>query len=194
LKLPNKFCSSIIFTYLCESNTLIMKDKILELRLEGKSYSEIQNLLGCSKSTISFHCGEGQKEKNKLRRRKFLQSNENLIIHKLKSRYYGLFILYKGKNNKKVQRLPITFSFDEFLTLLSNNPICYISGEGINFNDSSSWEIDHVIPIQKGGQTIISNLKPVKKWANKIKDILTEDELLENCKKILEFRKFKVVG
>lgn len=32
------------------------KAKILKLRTEGKSYREIQNILGCSLSTISFHC------------------------------------------------------------------------------------------------------------------------------------------
>ena len=39
-----------------------MKDKILKLREEGKSYKEIMNILGCSKGTISYHCGEGQKK------------------------------------------------------------------------------------------------------------------------------------
>lgn len=33
-----------------------MKDKILELRLQGKSYKEIERELGCARSTISFHC------------------------------------------------------------------------------------------------------------------------------------------
>ena len=33
-----------------------MKDKILELRLQGKSYKEIERELGCARSTIAFHC------------------------------------------------------------------------------------------------------------------------------------------
>ena len=33
-----------------------IKEKILKLRLEGKSYNEIHELLGCSKATISYHC------------------------------------------------------------------------------------------------------------------------------------------
>lgn len=40
-----------------------MKDDILRLRAEGKTYTEIQTSLGCSKSTISYYCGVGQKEK-----------------------------------------------------------------------------------------------------------------------------------
>ena len=42
-----------------------MKDEILKLRSEGKTYSEIKKELGCSKSTISYYCGKGQKEKAK---------------------------------------------------------------------------------------------------------------------------------
>ena len=33
-----------------------MKEKILKLREEGKSYNEIKKILGCSKGTISYHC------------------------------------------------------------------------------------------------------------------------------------------
>lgn len=39
------------------------KEEIFRLRSEGKSYREIQDILGCSKGTIAFHLGEGQKEK-----------------------------------------------------------------------------------------------------------------------------------
>lgn len=39
------------------------KEDILRLRAEGKSYNEIKNELGCSKGTIAYHCGEGQKPK-----------------------------------------------------------------------------------------------------------------------------------
>lgn len=33
-----------------------MKEKILKLRREGKSYNDISKILGCAKSTISYHC------------------------------------------------------------------------------------------------------------------------------------------
>lgn len=44
-----------------------MKERILALRTDGKSYREIERLLGCSRSTISYHCGEGQKTKKNVR-------------------------------------------------------------------------------------------------------------------------------
>lgn len=33
-----------------------MKENILKLRNEGKSYNEICEILGCSKSTVAWHC------------------------------------------------------------------------------------------------------------------------------------------
>lgn len=45
-----------------------VKNQILELREQGYSYRQIQSKLGCSKGTISYHCGENQKEKHTERR------------------------------------------------------------------------------------------------------------------------------
>ena len=47
-----------------------MKEEILKLRKEGKTYNEIVKILGCSKGTVSYHCSDGQKEKTLNRNRK----------------------------------------------------------------------------------------------------------------------------
>lgn len=44
-----------------------MKEQIFQLRSEGKSYRDIQKILGCSKGTIAYHLGLGQKEKSTTR-------------------------------------------------------------------------------------------------------------------------------
>ena len=56
-----------------------MKDKILKLRDEGKTYNEIKEILGCSKGTISYYCGDGQKEKSKIRRKKRRRENREWL-------------------------------------------------------------------------------------------------------------------
>jgi transposase len=43
------------------------KNKIIQLYKEGKSYREIQGILGCSKGTIAYHLGPGQKDKTRER-------------------------------------------------------------------------------------------------------------------------------
>ena len=58
-----------------------MKDQILLLRAEGKSYREIEKLLGCSKGTISFHCGDGQKQKYYATRQRGRADFRNTLKH-----------------------------------------------------------------------------------------------------------------
>lgn len=57
-----------------------MKERILEMHAQGASYRQIQAQLGCSKGTIAYHLGVGQKLKTSTRQRdrrnkirKFLQ-------------------------------------------------------------------------------------------------------------------------
>lgn len=57
-----------MFDSLFSSNPCIinlMKSEILKLREAGKSYKEICDALGCSKGTVSYHCGRGQKQKTR---------------------------------------------------------------------------------------------------------------------------------
>lgn len=54
------------------------KEEIIKLHSKGKSYKEIQELLGCSKGTIAYHLGAGQKDKTKER------TNRNRTIQKRK--------------------------------------------------------------------------------------------------------------
>jgi IS30 family transposase len=45
-----------------------LEQRILELRKQGQSYRSIASVLGCSKSTICYHIGDGQKQKNLVRK------------------------------------------------------------------------------------------------------------------------------
>lgn len=44
--------------------------QIQELRKQGLSYAQIQSQLGCSKSTISYHCNQQTKDKTRTRTKK----------------------------------------------------------------------------------------------------------------------------
>lgn len=61
-----------------------MKDKILQLYSEGKSYREIQRLLGCSKGTIAYHVGMGQKRKT-LERTRTKREKIRRILQEMKA-------------------------------------------------------------------------------------------------------------
>ena len=47
-----------------------LKEKIFALKEKGLNYDQIKRRLNCSKSTISYHLGDGQKDKAYARVRK----------------------------------------------------------------------------------------------------------------------------
>ena len=53
-----------------------MKEKIIELRKNGKTYNEIKLILGCSKSTISYHCSKISENESIIK--------ENMLVRRLK--------------------------------------------------------------------------------------------------------------
>ena len=58
----------------------MLKENILRLRNEGKSYNEIVSILGCSKATVSYHCSDSVKENFK----KYRNINRKKVIVELK--------------------------------------------------------------------------------------------------------------
>jgi predicted transcriptional regulator len=56
-----------------------MKENILKLRFMGYTYNQIQKELGCSKGTISYHLGEGQKQKTRQRSQKRREEVRDII-------------------------------------------------------------------------------------------------------------------
>lgn len=77
-----------------------MKERILALREQGKSYREIQEELGCSKGTIAYHCGAGQKDKTLSRQHdrrsqitKFIQEYKQSVGCKDCGENYPFFLL-----------------------------------------------------------------------------------------------------
>ena len=174
-----------------------MKEEILKLRNEGKTYNEIKKILNCSKGTISYHCGDNQKEKNRIRNRK--RRNDNILISKVSNYIYrkkreSIRKFQKRDNNTKGKinkNINYTFNWKDVLNKFSENTKCYLSGMEINlYNDTYSF--DHIVPVSKGGTNDISNLGITYKVVNDMKGNLMVNEFLDWCIKILEYNNFTV--
>lgn len=189
-----------------------MKEKILELRKEGKTYNEIKTILKCSKGTISYHCGDGQKDmaRNRVRKRRKnnlkskidrfkIRKGKEVIDDELKvkeDRYIRESIRkfqkrdnnIKGTINKDINT---TFTWEDVLDKFGENTHCYLSGEKINLFENS-YNLDHIIPVSKGGSNKFDNLGITHKIVNTMKSNLTTEELIDWCKKILEFNDYKI--
>lgn len=168
-----------------------MKESILELRKLGKTYKEIHEILGCSKSTISYHLNEFSKEKVKNRN----INNENRIIVKkisqFKTNTVRLATQGFGRSTNRRNKSSVTFSYKAVIDLYGVDTICYLTGRPINLlNDK--YHFDHKIPLSKGGSNDLENLGITCREANLAKSDLTFDEFIELCKEVLFYNGYKI--
>lgn len=168
----------------------------MKLRKEGKTYNEIQEELGCSKSVISYHCGEGKTEQKRVKKRN--SSEEHKLSRKVsafkcrvsRSVFRGKLKTFKRRNPKNrthtiVNNLTKNFTTQDVLKKFGDNPVCYLTGTPIDLNKPETYHFDHIIPTSKGGTNDLSNLGICLKEANYAKNDLSIDELKILCKKIL---------
>lgn len=176
-----------------------MKEEILKLRSEGKTFSEIKEILGCSKSTISYHCSDGQKEKSRERLRKrrknvLLDKTERFLNRKSKNVKESIRKFQKRDNSIKGSvnsEIKTTFRWEDVLEKFGENTYCYLSGEVINLYENT-YSLDHIIPVSRGGSNTLCNLGITHKTVNNIKSDLTPDELIKWCIKILEYNNYDI--
>lgn len=171
-----------------------LKEDILKLRGEGKSYQQICDILHCSKSVVSYHCGEGQKEKNNTRRKRnrkinFLQDKVTEFSRRLNIKINRFSKIKRTKRIEYSQRL---FSMVELKEHIKNNPVCYLTGEQLDITSPSGFHLDHIIPRSKGGSSELSNLGITTPNANMAKSDMMLDEFIDLCKKVLLHNGYEV--
>ena len=185
----------------------ILGPKINALRLQGLSYKDIQNTLGCSLSTISYHLGKGQKEKTKKRRAKISHST---YIHVKRVNYFQNPIIRKQKKlnpktsftkremtksisdkSSRFQRSS-AFNYKDVYAKYGDHFQCGLTGRPLSWNEPHTYEYDHILPVARGGNSCIENLQIVCTDANRAKNDMTEDEFLDLCKEIVLHAGYKV--
>lgn len=179
-----------------------MKEQILQLRAEGKSYRQIQAILGCSRGTISYHCGSGQKDKKRNRQRRnrsqehpFTRKVENFICNvdrgrgrdvgntKWRQLIYQKILMFCSKT-KKVEYM--SFTVEDVLNKFGENPKCYLTGDPVDIYQPRTYHFDHKIPRTRGGDSTIDNLGICTKEANMAKHDMTPEEFYELCQKVVD--------
>lgn len=168
-----------------------MKERILTLRSEGKSYNEIKNILGCSKGTISYYCGDKQDEKAKLRQRANRANVKSKVNRKIE--FFLRNSVNGFKREVKSREVNSLMSNDEAYQKIINNPFCYLTGRKIDLEDMKSYQLDHILPRSKGGSNELENLGLTCRDANQSKTDLTVEEYIALCAEVLEHSGYKVI-
>ena len=172
-----------------------MKEKILRLHAEGKSYRQIEKELGCSRSTISYHCSKGQKEKT-LKRTAKRRAERSVFEKKVDNFKYANKKVtngvrdFKRRNRGRLNSRPKnnSFTYEDVLNKFGPNPVCYLTGRPIDWEDPASYCFDHFIPVSKGGQNTLENLRLTCPEANRAKGDMSLGELELLCSDILHWR------
>lgn len=176
-----------------------MKDRILNLRLEGKSYNEIKDILGCSKSTISYHCSKiDENEKIK---------SSNLTIKNKKQIKDNSFLLPSGDiinkiiNMRKVRKKykeisnELGLSFDIVSKTCRKLGISLTRRKFRNLDEEIVFKIKELYKELKSTRKVAEILRISRDSVRKYVEVerlekMTEEELKQsNSKKVIEWRK-----
>lgn len=172
-----------------------LENDILTLRKEGKTYSQIQKELGCSRGTISYYVGKGQKDKTRQRNKKVRDENPvSRKVAEFKSRgkarknFVSKTRDFQRRDGLYLASTPETvdFTYQDVLDKIGPNPTCYLTGLPIDLSDPSSYHFDHIIPASQGGNNSLENLGIALKSANNAKDSLLLGEFLDLCEAVLK--------
>ena len=167
-----------------------MKEKILQLRAEGKSYKQIHKELGCSTGLIAYHCGDGQKKKATQRKKLYLSTLRGILKRKKDNFSHVHRIRGRKRYNR---RESLSFSSKDFLSKMTANPVCYLTGRPIDLLAPKTYQCDHITPVAKGGKSTLDNLGIACRDANQSKHDLTLEEYLQLCKEVLVHHGFDVI-
>ena len=186
-----------------------LKEQILKLRASGYSYKQIKNELNCSKGTISYHCGEGQKDKS-TNRRIINRAKEHPLVRKIEyfNYKYNKPLLKSSKEIKTFNRIlrikiesfsivekgiynNMAFTVQEFLDKVGDHPVCSLTGRPIDLMKPASYQLDHIVPRSKGGDNSLDNCQLTCKEANQAKYNLTKEEFLQLCKEVVDYHKLR---
>lgn len=185
-----------------------MEEKIKELHSQGMTYSQICDLLGCTKSLVSYYINPNGKARVRANTRKrrakihpfkkkletFLyvetyQQEPKTLSEKIKWRKRmtdKISDFQKESKNKTPQNInSAAIQLEDVLEIIGNNPTCYLTGDPIDIYDTRSYNFDHIQPRSRGGQNTIENLGVCTRDANQAKNDFTLDEFIELCKKVL---------
>lgn len=176
-----------------------LSERIISMRDEGATYSQIQKVLGCSKSVISYHLSVGGKDRN-LDRQRRRRASSSLIEKTERFKRPSVINVTNTSTSSpvKLSKQMVTnfsregqysdqeFTYEDVMEREGVSPVCYLTGDSIDFHDPSSYSFDHIVPRSRGGNNSLSNLGLTTKIANRMKSDMLLEEFLEMCEKVLK--------
>ena len=166
-------------------------EKIKELRSKGYTYNSIRDELGCSKGTISYHLGAGQKEKTKERRAR-ISSTTIKIGKKVDCFKRGKRRSILGRATKFQRSGVKTFLSSDVYKIYGDVFKCALTGRTLYWDKPEEYEYDHIHPSSKGGSNEITNLQIVCSDANRSKHGMMQEDFINLCIEVVINAGYKI--
>jgi 5-methylcytosine-specific restriction endonuclease McrA len=144
----------------------------MELKLQGKTYKQIADIIGCSEWTVKYHT---------MPCRKNAQNNYYKKCNKIHP-------LLQKKKRFMIKGTIVPFSINELKEKIGNSPRCYLTGEPIDLLKPETYSLDHKLPISRGGKSSLENCELLKSEINQSKYNLTPEEFFKLCQRVVNGR------
>lgn len=83
------------------------------------------------------------------------------------------------------------FTVDDVLRKFGMHPVCYLTGQRLSWWRPASYQLDHFVPVCKGGDSGFDNLRIAAPHANKMKDGHLFDDFIAICSTISQLHSKK---
>lgn len=70
------------------------------------------------------------------------------------------------------------------LTKFGAQPQCYLTGRPIDLNQWDTYNLDHIVPVSKGGKSTLDNCQLTCREANFAKCALSVDQFISLCREV----------
>lgn len=158
--------------------SMILRDMIFKLKEKGQRRRDIIYSLGLTAAQYAYLSAsdeevQARKEKSKKYRSKLLVSplaKLRLNVARFQS---------KSECNHP-------FTAEDVIAKFGENPKCYLTGLPVDYENPSTYQLDHVNPVALGGNSELDNLKLCHPVVNSMKRDLTIEQFVGFCKLICE--------
>lgn len=140
--------------------------------------SELANRLNISLSKLRYITAtEEERIKIKNNQKKFREKRKATELNALKE---------KVDRFKKRAPYTIEYNYLDVIKHFGPNPICYLTGLPVDYNNSKTYQLDHFIPVTKQGTSDLDNMRLAHPMANEMKRDYDFEKFLEICRLITE--------